>query len=59
MAAKNASYGIDFLQASGNNGANFPVPDVYVIDTDGKIIYRYFDVDYRNRASVKEIADHL
>ena len=32
---------------------------VYIIDIDSKIIYRYFDVDYRNRASVKEITDHL
>ncbi len=56
---KYKGYGIDLMKANGANGANLPVPAVYVIDTNGNIIYRYFDVDYRNRASVKEIAEHL
>ena len=59
MAAKYKSYGIDFMKANGSNGANLPVPAVYVIDTNGNIIYRYFDVDYHNRASVMEIVAHL
>lgn len=56
---KYKGYGIDLMKANGANGANLPIPAVYIIDTNGNIIYRYFDVDYRNRASVKEIADHL
>lgn len=53
-------YGIDFLKANGpENGANLPVPAVYVINKEGKIIYKYFDTDYRKRASVKEILTHL
>lgn len=53
-------YGIDFLKANGpENGANLPVPAVYVINQEGKIIYKYFDTDYRKRASVKEILTHL
>ncbi len=56
---KYKGYGIDFAVVNGNNGANLPVPAVYVISQDGKIIYRLFDPDYRKRPSVKEIASHL
>ncbi len=59
VVEKYKGYGIDFSQANGNNGANLPVPAVYIIDKKGNIIYRYFDLDYRNRASVKDIIDHL
>ncbi len=53
-------YGIDFNDANGvSNGANLPVPAVYVINKDGKIVYKYFDADYRKRSSVKDILDHL
>lgn len=53
-------YGIDFTQANGEaNGAHLPVPAVYVVNKQGKIIYKYFDVDYRKRSSVKEILAHL
>ena len=56
---KYKGYGIDFSTANGTNGANLPVPAVYIIGKNGKILYRYFDIDYRKRASVKEIASHL
>ncbi len=52
-------FGIDFIEANGiNNGANLPVPAVYIV-RDGKIIYKYFDVDYKKRASVVEILKYL
>jgi peroxiredoxin len=56
---KYKGYGIDFSQANGDNGANLPIPAVYIINKEGKIIYRYFDADYRRRASVAEILAHL
>lgn len=53
-------YGIDFTEANGEaNGANLPVPAVYVINKEGKIVYKYFDKDYRKRSSVKDILLHL
>ena len=53
-------YGIDFLEANGEaNGANLPVPAVYVINKEGKIVFRYFNTDYSKRASVKDILTHL
>lgn len=51
-------YGIDFDKANGVNGANLPVPAVYIIK-NGKIVWRYFDKDYRKRPSVNEIAAQL
>ncbi len=57
---KYKSYGIDFNDANGEiNGANLPVPAVYVINKEGKIVYKYFDIDYRKRSSVKDILEHL
>jgi peroxiredoxin len=56
---KYKGYGIDFTQANGSNGANLPVPAVYVINKKGIIVYKYFDKDYRNRASVAQILSYL
>ncbi|HLZ16080.1 MAG TPA: peroxiredoxin family protein, partial [Cyclobacteriaceae bacterium] len=44
---KYKSYGIDFFTANGENGANLPIPAVYIINKNGNITYRYFDADYR------------
>ena len=56
---KYKGYGIDFNVVNGNNGANLPVPAVYLIGKNGKIIYRHFDPNYRKRPSIKEIVSHL
>jgi peroxiredoxin len=52
-------YGIDFTVVNGTNGAYLPVPAIYVINKEGDIVYRHFDPDYRNRASVQQILMHL
>ncbi len=57
---KYKKYGIDFTVANGEaNGASLPVPAVYVISKEGKIVYKYFDVNYAKRSSVKDILEHL
>lgn len=56
---KYKAFGVDFAQVNGNNGANLPVPAVYIINRDGRITYRYFDENYRRRPSVKEISKNL
>jgi peroxiredoxin len=56
---KYKKYGIDFNESNGVNGANLPVPAIYVINKEGVIVYRHFDPDYRNRATVAEILKHL
>lgn len=57
--SKYKGYGIDFDKANGINGANLPVPATYIIGTDGKVKYAFFNTDYRKRASVKEILENL
>ena len=47
-----------------NNGQKpgavyLPIPAVYVIGKDGEIKYRFFEPDYKKRASVKDILDNL
>ena len=56
---KYKGYGIDFVEANGSNGANLPVPATYVIGQDGIIRYVFFNTDYRQRATVKDILAHL
>lgn len=56
---KYKGYGVDLTERNGSNGNNLPVPAVYIINKEGKITYTYFDKDYRNRVSVKEIVSHL
>jgi peroxiredoxin len=55
---KNAD--IDLATANGQKDKVYlPVPAVYIISKEGTILYRYFDSDYKKRASVKEILDNL
>jgi len=51
--------GIDLEKNNGKNGANLPVPAVYIINKESTIIYRFFEPNYKNRASVKEILKNL
>lgn len=57
--ARYKQFGIDFNEANGVNGANLPVPALYIVDRTGKIIFRYFNPDYKQRVSVREILSHL
>lgn len=55
---KNAD--IDLATASGQKDKIYlPVPAVYIISKEGTIIYRFFDADYKKRATVEEILDNL
>lgn len=46
-------------ETNASKKAILPVPATYIIDTDGKIVYKHFDLDYNNRASVNDILSHL
>lgn len=56
---KYKGYGVVLMERNESNGNNLPVPAVYIISQEGKITYRYFDVNFRNRASVAEIVRNL
>lgn len=51
--------GTDIADNNGSNKAQLPVPATFVIGKDGVIKYKQFDFDYKNRASVKEIIEHI
>lgn len=39
--------------------ASLPVPATYLINTDGKISYVFYDPDYRKRVDIKDIMNNL
>ncbi len=55
---KNAD--IDLAKTNGQKDKIYlPITAVYIIDKEGAITYRFFDSDFKKRASVKEILDNL
>lgn len=46
-------------KSHSDNSQQLPIPATYIIDSNGRIIWRQFDPDYKNRSSVKEILDAL
>jgi len=54
----------DKLKASiadtnANKKADLPVPATFIIDKAGKIVYKQFNPDYKDRASVEDILNNL
>jgi peroxiredoxin len=57
-------YKMASIDLAANNGQKpgaiyLPVPAVYIINKDGEVSYRYFNVDYKNQAPVKDILANL
>ncbi|MBI1292937.1 redoxin domain-containing protein [bacterium] len=50
-------YGIDLEQASGSPDPILPVPSVFVLDKEGKIVYTHSDPNYKKRLSAKEVVE--
>ncbi len=59
LSQKLKGYKIDLSVTNGANGANLPVPATYIIGTDGKIKYVFFNSNYSKRASVDELLANL
>jgi peroxiredoxin len=51
--------GASISETNANKEGVLPVPATFIIDTNGKIIYKQFDPDYKNRATIEEILAHL
>ena len=49
----------DIAKNNGRTEAMLPVPATYIVNGDGKITFKQFDYNYKKRASVKSILDHL
>ena len=48
-----------FEVAHANPEVLLPVPATYIIDTNGKIVFKHYNPDYRVRASVREMLENL
>ncbi len=48
-------YKIDMDNNNGNNDHVLPIPATYIINKTGKITYVHFELNYKKRASVREI----
>lgn len=46
-------------EAHGNDSEQLPIPVTFILDQSGKIVWRQFDPNYKNRSSVAEIITHL
>ncbi|OJJ21284.1 hypothetical protein BKI52_12030 [marine bacterium AO1-C] len=50
------TFGIDIAKVNGGqNQVEVPVPATFVINTDGRVAYRFLDADYTKRAEPSEI----
>ena len=50
-------YGIDLEEASGRDHHLLPVPAVFIIDREGRIRFRYFNPEYKERLSGEKLLD--
>lgn len=53
------SFGIDIVGDNGDETWELPIPATYVIDADGKVVYRFADADYTKRAEPSEVIAKL
>lgn len=57
---KNSNPSIDLLKINNQvKEAYLPVTAVYIVNTEGSVIFRYFEEDYKKRVSVKDILKAL
>jgi peroxiredoxin len=57
--AYNNKLGADLENAHSDNSKRIPVPATYIINPKGKVAWRHFDRDYKERASAEEILEAL
>ncbi|WOD06801.1 peroxiredoxin-like family protein [Marinomonas sp. GJ51-6] len=51
--------GLDLEAINNGNGNVLPIPATFVIDRDGKVAWRFVDVDYRTRSEPADIIEAL
>lgn len=51
--------GIKLSDYNGNDTNELPVPAVFVIDTSGKITYKFADTNYMNRLNIQELIEQV
>lgn len=51
--------GINLTKFNKNNDNSLPIPAVFVVNEDGKIIYKFADANYMNRVDIDELLETL
>lgn len=46
-------------ESHSDDSERLPIPATYIIGTDGKIVWRHFDQDYRKRAKIDDILSNI
>lgn len=46
-------------KANGNDEGILPIPATYIINKEGKVVYKYYNEDYTKRSTIKEILTYL
>lgn len=54
-----AGKGFSIAENNGTSEEYLPVPATYIINSEGKIVYRHFDLNYRKRPNVSELLQVL
>lgn len=55
MARLIASSGLDIPDYQGTEGWIMPIPAVFVVGADGRVIARHVDPDYRSRMELSDV----
>jgi len=55
----NTMLNANLKETHSDDSQRLPIPATYIIDAKGKIVWRQFDSDYKNRSTVKEIINNL
>lgn len=53
------SFGLDIPAFNGDASFTLPIPATYVVGSDGKVIYKFADVDYSKRAEPGDLLNAL
>ncbi len=55
----NTMLGANLKSAHDDESQRLPIPATYIIGTEGTILWRHFDPDYKKRSTVQDIIKHL
>lgn len=55
----NTALGAKLKETHSDDSQRLPIPATYIIGTDGTIIWRQFDPNYKNRSTVDEILKNI
>ncbi|BED90095.1 peroxiredoxin [Pseudoalteromonas sp. MM1] len=51
--------GLDLESLNNGNGSILPIPATFVLNSEGRVTWRYVDVDYRTRSEPQDIVNAL